>query len=212
NAANPQHGFVRAALWTVDELRADDSGGVSAVLSFQDDDATRGYRDFAFKAVYRIELDRELRLSLQIRNDSDTPFEFEEALHTYLPISDIHEVHLEGLSDTEYIDKTDSMKRKHAPQGNLMIGKETDSVFEGSDATVRVSDKGLGQTLVVEKANSSSTIVWNPWAEKGSSLADLGETWERMICVESANVGADSITIGPGKSHELKCTIRAEKL
>lgn len=209
---NPQHGFVRASLWTVDDLGISASKGLYAVLSFRDDDSTRAYRDFAFEASYRIELDHELRLSLSIRNGSDGPFEFEEALHTYLPVSDIHKVRIEGLSGAEFIDKTDSLKRKSAPAGDLVIEKETDSVFEGSESTVRVHDSGAGHALIVEKNNSRSTIVWNPWMEKGLGLADLGESWEQMVCVESANVGADSITLAPGQTHELRSTIRAEKL
>jgi len=151
-----------------------------------------------------------LTLTLAIRNDWSEPFRFEEAFHTYLPVSDIRTARIQGLGGASFIDKTDSLRRKSLPDGDLILERETDSVFEGSQATVRIVDPASPQTMVVDKQNSASTIVWNPWAEKGSSLSDLGAAWERMICVESANAGADSVTVAPGETHVMQSTIRVQ--
>jgi D-hexose-6-phosphate mutarotase len=38
-------------------------------------------------------------------------------------------------------------------------------------------------------------VVWNPWVEKASAMADLGDTaWRGMVCVETGNV----VEIGHG--------------
>jgi len=210
NPANPQHGFVRTAIWRVEALHAAEGEPLIALLTFHDDETTHAWRPFAFTATYRVELADALTLTLAIRNDWSEPFRFEEAFHTYLPVSDIRTARIQGLGGASFIDKTDSLRRKSLPDGDLILERETDSVFEGSQATVRIVDPASPQTMVVDKQNSASTIVWNPWAEKGSSLSDLGAAWERMICVESANAGADSVTVAPGETHVMQSTIRVQ--
>jgi len=64
---------------------------------------------------------------------------------------------------------------------------------------------------VVEKAGSATTVVWNPWAAKARALADLGDDeWPRFLCVETANVHDDAVTLAPGARHALRAAIRVE--
>jgi len=72
-----------------------------------------------------------------------------------------------------------------------------------------IQDPVLERTLIVEKENSSTTVVWNPWVNKARAMADFGdEEWPDMICVETANVGEGALQLGAGQAHRMKMGLR----
>jgi D-hexose-6-phosphate mutarotase len=74
-----------------------------------------------------------------------------------------------------------------------------------------IEDALLERRLFIEKTGSRSTVVWNPWMEKGRRLADVGEDQVRdFVCVETANALGDVVTLPPGGEHRLGVVIRAE--
>jgi D-hexose-6-phosphate mutarotase len=64
---------------------------------------------------------------------------------------------------------------------------------------------------VVEKTGSTTTVVWNPWHEKASTMADLGdEQWRSMLCVEAANAADNAVHLAGGARHTMRVVIGAE--
>ena len=59
-------------------------------------------------------------------------------------------------------------------EGDVVVAGEVDRVYS-SDATVEVHDPVLDRVVQVAKEGSGTTVVWNPWQEKGSELVDLAE-------------------------------------
>jgi D-hexose-6-phosphate mutarotase len=58
----------------------------------------------------------------------------------------------------------------------------------------------------VEKFNSYSTVVWNPWTTK--PMADLGPAeYKNMVCVEAGNVKKNKLSLAPGKSSAMKVVL-----
>ena len=51
-------------------------------------------------------------MELETRNEAQEPLTYEEALHTYFAVADIHQASVSGLEGTTFIDKTDGFKRK----------------------------------------------------------------------------------------------------
>jgi len=142
----------------------------------------------------------------------NTPFSFEEAFHTYLLVGDVRQVQVDGLQNTEYIDKVDAFKRKTQPAEPIRITGETDRVFVNTRSSCNVQDPVLGRTLFVEKENSSSTVIWNPWINKARAMADFGdEEWPGMICVETANVGDAAIRLEAGQAHRMRLQLRSSE-
>jgi D-hexose-6-phosphate mutarotase len=208
---SPAHGFARITRWQIESVASTPASGATAVLRLESDDATRAIWPHDFVARLRAEISSSLRLTLEVTNSGSAPFTFEAALHTYFRVSDVRTVAVTGLAGAEYLDKTDGFRRKTLGAEPLRFAAETDWVFPANDATCVIDDPGLRRRIVVEKAGSRSTIVWNPWIAKAAAMPDFGdEEWPSMLCVETANVGQDAITLAPGARHAMSALIRVE--
>jgi D-hexose-6-phosphate mutarotase len=120
-------------------------------------------------------------------------------------------VSIAGLGGGVYIDKTDDMRRKTLAAGPLRLNGTTDRVFLSTRAPCTVTDPVLARRIVVEKTGSSTTVVWNPWHEKASTMADLGdEQWRSMLCVEAANAADNAVHLAGGERHAMRVVIGAE--
>jgi len=101
------------------------------------------------------------------------------------------------------------MRRTRQGGEPLRLTGETDRVYPATRAACVVDDTAGGRRLVVDKAGSGTTVVWNPWAAKARAMADLGdEEWLRMLCIETANAADDRVRLAPGARHEMRATIR----
>ncbi len=82
----------------------------------------------------------------------------------------------------------DNGVRKVEHDAVLRIAKETNRVYPDNTATVEIIDEKLQRKIRVEKFNSQSTVVWNPWTTQ--KLPDDFDPAEHkhMVCVESGNV------------------------
>jgi glucose-6-phosphate 1-epimerase len=207
----PMHGFARTAVWGVESARLLDSGAVEIAFGLEADEASRalGYGDFTVR--FTVTVGAELGLSLEVVNRGAAPLVFEEALHTYYAVSGIRDVALHGLEGTTYIDKTDGFRRKIQGDEALRIRKETDQVHLNSTATCVIADEAWKRRIVIRKSGSHSTVVWNPWIEKAAAMADMAaDGWQGMLCVETANVAENALTLAAGASHRMTATISLE--
>jgi glucose-6-phosphate 1-epimerase len=208
--AAPAHGFARTAAWTLDAV-ARDGDAISLALRLEADGATRRWWPHAFVLRYRVRVGAALDLALEVENASAGPVTFEGALHTYLAVSDVAAVSVTGLEGARYVDKTDGGAVKREGAAPLRLTGETDRVYGGATGPCGVDDPPAGRRLVVEKAGSATTVVWNPGPTKGPAIADLGPgEWRRMLCVETANAHDDAVTLDAGARHVMRAAIRAE--
>ena len=71
----------------------------------------------------------------------------------------------------------------------------------------------LRRRIHVDKENSLTTVVWNPWADKAREMSDLGDDeWTQMLCVETSNVLGYAVEVAPGQQHRMKAVIRVAGL
>ena len=207
----PEHGFARIAEWSVESVIRTDDGSVAVVFGLDATDATRAAWPHAFHLQHRVVFGKHLEMELEVENRSRTPFTFEEALHTYLLVGDVRQVTVLGLEGATYIDKLDGMKRKVHGDAGLRPSGPTDRVFVDTHAACTVEDPVLGRRVIVEKSNSATTVVWNPWSEKAKAMADLGpDAWQSMLCVEAANAADDAVRLAPGERHRMTVVLRIE--
>ena len=203
----PSHGFARITNWTLPfaALSGDD---LHLTLTLAPDDSTRALGYDHFQLAYQLTLGTELRLQLVVANQSTTPLHFEEAFHSYFSVGDAKQVSLIGLSDTDFLDKTDAFQQKHLKDALLRLTGETDRLYLNTDATVNLDDPILNRRITVCKANSKTTVVWNPWPEVTAKLADMAsDGWLTMTCIETANANINAITLAPGQQHTMEAHI-----
>ena len=159
----PDHGFARISEWALEGTKLHDDGSVEITLMLSENDSTRefGYSDFYLR--YRVTIGSRLELKLETSNFGRLPLEYEEALHTYLAVSDVRGISISGLKSTIYIDKTDEYRRKLTGSDPLRISEETDQVHLNTTATCIVEDPEWSRRIAVSKTGSHSTVIWNPW-------------------------------------------------
>ena len=205
--ASPAHGFARVTPWQLVGATLG-GGGVELVLELTDSEQSRALWPHAFAATYHVRMGRDaLALRLAVTNTGAQPFTFEEALHAYFGVADIASVTVDGLTGAGYLDMVPGAERgPHVQDGPIAFSAETDRTFQGTGATVTIRDGD--RAVTVARDGSDSAIVWNPWIEKAASMADFGDDeWTRMLCVETANVKADAVTLEPGADHTMSARI-----
>ena len=207
-----QHGFARNKTWELKGVVPSADGSVS--VRFRLPECPEACSFPPFTADYVVTVDQALTLELIITNDSkDAEFTFENCLHTYFDVGDITAISICGLKGVTYLDKVTSFQEKTETSDAIRIASEVDRTYLNTTGTVEILDPRLGRKIRVEKQNSASTVVWNPWIAKSRQMPDFGdEEYERMICVESGNVGSNSITLPPGGSSTLRVKLSSETL
>ncbi len=215
----PMHGFARHQFWkfrSVDQL---DDGAVQTVLAFKSSPNTHKLWPHHFVATMTVTLSGDgqtlaMQHWVKHKGPADAePFIFEQALHSYFRVGDIHQCAITGLEGAAYTDKVDNFTTKSQPNEPIRFTGETDRVFHNTDSTCVIHDDASRRRIVIEKTGSQSTIVWNPWIDKAANMADFGDDdWPNMLCIETANVAENAITLKPGESHAMTATIHAETI
>jgi D-hexose-6-phosphate mutarotase len=172
--AAPQHGFARTATWHLDAVETAGTESLTLTLSLGDADVRSPLWPEPFRATYTVTFARTLSLSLAVQNRATHPITFEEALHNYFAVSDVTAVAISGVAGTAYIDKTEAGRREWQTESVVTIAAETDRVYLDTPPRCVIEDHGSRRYVVVEKVGAASIVVWNPWAEKGAAMADLG--------------------------------------
>jgi glucose-6-phosphate 1-epimerase len=203
----PAHGFVRTKAWQLESIEQVKDG--TAVRMFIESDSdTKRWWPAEFRLNCRVTFGSHLLLELVVTNTGKESMRFEEALHAYHKVGNILRTRVSGLHAVDYIDKTDS-NRKKIQRGEIAIASETDRVYLNTKSAVELEDPVLSRRTRVAKKNSSTTVVWNPWVHKAQSLSDFGDDeWIQMICIETSNVSECTVDLAPGKQHKMKALIR----
>lgn len=177
-------------------------------MFIESDTDTKRWWPADFRLACRVTFGSHLRLELVVTNTGKESLRFEEALHAYHRVGNILSTRVSGLQAVDYIDKTDS-NRKKFQRGEIAIASETDRVYLNTRDAIELEDPVLRRRTHVAKENSSTTVVWNPWVQKAQSLSDFGDDeWIQMICVETSNVSDFGVDLAPGQQHKMKALIR----
>jgi glucose-6-phosphate 1-epimerase len=198
----PPHGFVRNQQWDVLSTETLEDGRTSVVLTTADTDMTRELWHYEFNLELQLLIGSNLEMKLKTKNTGKQFFTITQALHTYFKVSDVSNVLIKGLDGKPYIDKLDSFAVKQQAD-DIMVSQEIDRIYQKSPKQISLTDSGFNRTITISSYGSDTTIVWNPWSTSVSKIADLNlDSYRNFVCVETANVFTDSLTIIPaGREH-----------
>jgi D-hexose-6-phosphate mutarotase len=209
----PAHGFARVAEWQLVKTSAVLDGAVTLTFALPQIPGREAWKNLRTEFVVTIA--EALTMELITTNDAcGETLEIENCLHTYFRVGDIGAVSIAGLQNAPFDDFAFGANgaRKPASGAPLRITQETNRVYPDNTSAVEIRDENLKRTIRVEKFNSRSTVVWNPWTtQKLPDDFDPAE-YKTMVCVESGNVKQNKISLPPGKTTSLKVVLSNQPL
>ena len=208
----PAHGFVRNAVWQLDDVATLASGTTEVTLSFKSTPVTWVIWPFNFHLELKIEVGEQLNLSLTTTNLSENEMILTEAFHTYFNIENANELNIVGLDNSRHLDKlTHAAEELHT--GDLVLNPPMDSVYLDQTADVMIEDKGLNRQIKIAKQSSDSAVVWNPGPEIVKGFADIpDDQWPTFVCVEAGNIFDNAVKIPAGQKHKLTMQLSSQGL
>ena len=217
-AQPPAHGFARNNLWQLDSITPVSNSQTQLKLSYELAAEQQALWPYASRLELTITVGEQLELNLAVTNTGSKPFSYSSALHSYYAVGDISRCQVSGLEEQRYIDKLDHEQVK-TQQGLLSISTETDRIYQHSRLqqkelpTIRLIDKEQQQQTLIHSSGSHSTVVWNPWRNKAQHLNNFADDdYQQMLCIETANVGDDIVTLAPRQSRQLQLVIKPQPL
>ena len=201
----PAHGFARVTAWEPAGASTLKDGSVNVRLRLPKELLKAEWSPLRVQFVVTVA--DTLMMELLMTNEStDKTIEFENCLHPYFQVGDIGAVSLTGLQNLPFDDFAAGAggARKLEQGPVLRITRETNRVYPDTNGVVEIRDDNLKRIVRVEKFNSRSTVVWNPWTtQKLPDDFDPAE-YKNMVCVESGNVKQNKLSLGPGNTTNLK--------
>ena len=211
-ASFPMHGFARTQPWQVKSTRSLDDGSTEISLTLPITTALQAMWPHQAQLDMLINVGNTLKIALITRNLGDSDFILTEALHTYFSVSDVAQVHVDGLDGIHFHDKAAGWTEDDQA-GTIGFAAEVDRVYVNTPERCTIVDPGFNRRIHIAKIGSQSTVVWNPWAARAAQMVDLGQDgWTRFVCVETANALENAVTVPAGKSHTMAVEYRVETL
>jgi glucose-6-phosphate 1-epimerase len=210
--ADVAHGYARITEWEIAKTSAT-RDGKSVSLHFRLPVLPERIAWENLRAEFIVTVSDQLTMELIAMNDSNVTMEIENCLHTYFHVGDIGAVSLTGLQGAPFLDNAvgGNGARKVENDPTLRITRETNRIYQGTTNAVEIRDEHFQRIIRVAKYNSASTVVWNPWTTQ--LLADFDPAEHKhMVCVESANVKQDKISLAPGQTTTLKVVLSSRPI
>ncbi|MDR0210978.1 MAG: D-hexose-6-phosphate mutarotase [Pseudomonas putida] len=159
-----------------------------------------------------IEMGTQLTMTLSSLNQGNDSVTISQALHSYFAVSDVRQARVEGVDNLGYIETLADweLRQQH---GALGFAGETDRIYLQTPDLLKIVDPQWNRRITLHSTGSRSAVIWNPWTDRARELTDMADDgWQRMLCIETANVWDDVVTLAPGASHSLSVTIASEAL
>ena len=207
----PAHGLVRGRDWQL--LNVEETGDTLRIEFAQPEalgDLPGWPHEVELKLV--VELGQQLQLTLTSYNLGNTDVTLSQALHSYFAVSDVRQVQVEGVDGLAYIETLANWEQ-HKQQGNLGFAGETDRIYLNAPERLAIVDPHWNRRITLTAGGSRTAVIWNPWIDRARDLPDMADDgWQRMLCIETANVMDDVVTLRPGASHSMSVAIGSEAL
>lgn len=202
--ALPQHGFSRTAMFELFSSKEINNNTTEIVLRLKDTDESRRIWNHKFILDVVFTLSDSLSIQLKTTNLDEESFMITQALHTYFDISDISNIHIDGLDSKEYLNALDGST--YTQYGSIRFEKEVDSVYQGVDKEIILKDKH--RDISIQNTNSNSVVIWNPWIDKCRRMSGMKENaYREFICIESSNAFEDSVVVESNNTFTLSATL-----
>ncbi|AZG35956.1 D-hexose-6-phosphate mutarotase [Shewanella psychromarinicola] len=195
----PQHGFARNKIWSLESVKMRDQL-VDLIFTLPAGEIDKQYwpHDSQIKVLFT--LGETLSVSLVNTNNAHYDVTLTQALHSYFPIENIHQLTASGFEGSQYIEFGEGPFKQD--DDVVQFDQETDRVYTKLAHTQELHTQN--GTIVVSRENSQSAVLWNPWIDKSVRLSRFNpDDYLTMVCLEAANVLEDYVLLAPGQSHTM---------
>lgn len=205
---HPSHGVARDRFWELESATVV-AGVAHLTFVLPPSETISAHVPFGYQLRALYTLGADCRVALETTNLSPNDITIGGALHSYLAVSSIHDITLEGLQGAPAIDTTTSPEILLPGASHpLVLTQELDRIYYETSHPLTLHDPAWGRKITVAKENSLTSVIWNPWSEKAKALGDLPDNgFERFLCIEAANARHDARVLAPQASHCLATTI-----
>jgi glucose-6-phosphate 1-epimerase len=210
-AEAPAHGLVRGRDWQLGDITED---GSAVRVDFTLPDAQGDLPGWPHNVELKLSIvmAEQLSITLTSYNLDNVPVILSQALHSYFAVSDVRQVRVEGVEGLGYIETLANWEQR-TQAGSLGFAGETDRIYLQAPEQLSIVDPAWNRRIQLTASGSRSAVIWNPWTDRAAELTDMAnDGWQRMLCIETANVWDDVVTLKPGASHSLNVTIGSETL
>lgn len=209
--SGPAHGFVRNAVWNLDQVANLDSGTTEIVLTFDSNAETLAVWPHSFHLALKIEVGEKLVMSLITTNLSDHDIQITEAFHTYFNVADARNLVISGLEGSTHLDKLSNAPAERQVE-TLTLVPPMDSVYLHQTTDIALEDVGNQRRIIIEKQHADSAVVWNPGPETVKGFADVpDDLWPEFVCVEAGNIFDNAVMIASGDQHTMTMILSSQK-
>lgn len=210
DSSKPPHGFARLSDWKVKTTAQLANGATQLVMELTDNAQTKAEWPYAFSCEIAVTVGESLDLSWTITNTGTEAFETAPAFHTYFSTNDVTKIAIKGLEGVTYLDALQQLAPVQEGVAPVAIDREVNRCYMDTESTCLIEDNSMGRTIQIAKSGSKSTVVWNPWVETAKKIGDLrDEEYREFVCLETANVHHNKLKLGPGESHTMTASIKA---
>ncbi|QHG67851.1 D-hexose-6-phosphate mutarotase [Pseudomonas putida] len=202
----PAHGLARTRDW---QLLGVEEKGDDLHIEFELPEAQGDLPGWPHDVELKLQIvmGEELSVSLNSRNMGNSPVTISQALHSYFAVSDVRQARVEGVEGLQYIETLADWEQRQQ-QGALGFAGETDRIYLDTPQKLSIVDPHWKRRITLTCSGSRSAVIWNPWTERAKELADMADDgWQRMLCIETANVWDDVVELKPGASRSLQVRI-----
>jgi glucose-6-phosphate 1-epimerase len=184
-----KHGFARVHEWDVCESGITNRGDVFIKLRLGSLPEIYELWPYQFSMEYTVTLGESLTTGLRIVNESESPFSFTTALHTYFAVSDVRRYCVEGLQGCEYHDKLSGVYRDTDNSSHLRFSSMIDRIYLKTPRDLILRDCTSAEHITIKKVGFKDAVIWNPWQEGVHRMKDFGdEEYLSMLCIEAAQI------------------------
>ena len=200
----PNHGFVRDHDWQLVHAANRNNGELLLSFKFNSSAQSLTLFPYEFEATLEFNLGKNIDIHFTVDNLSDSAMPCSWALHSYLPVTDINSVSVDGLDQCQYLDTVGSPSNK-MQAGPVFFSGEVDRVYT---QVPKVQSIKTVPPISITGDHCPTAIVWNPGCKLASSMSDLGaEASTKFICVERGAAFSDAWSIAAGTSQSANVNI-----
>ena len=194
----PFHGLLRERIWHLTDMYQDEK---QVMLNFtcEINPEDNSYWKHRCKVDIEYLIKDTLSVTMKISNLENEWIPVTLALHTYFHVNDINTIKLSGFAGCDYYDALNNWDFKHqTDEPDVAHSRGTARTYLKPQEHITFDDPGFSRKISLYTSNSHSSVIWNPGSERAKKLDQFSdESWKKMLCIETARVREDILSIAP---------------